>query len=207
MKNYFKYELSNTKKIRTGILLTLLLQGIISFGQKTYEINKSIWTYTTPANYKIRIDNFSSAINKGDSVIRQNTTLSEQSNDEHILLSIGKSDSSDINIILADYKDNSNIKKFTMKGYITQLVQFMKYNFEKLGSDVNITTKEIFIDKIKFSVVETRIYHKENNYAYWTAMYIADLSNKEFSISVTYDNEKDKKAIEQSILKSKFVIR
>lgn len=193
--------------MRTLILLALLSQTIFSFGQKTYKVNKAIWTYIKPENYKTRVDNFSSSINKGDSVIRQNITLSEQPNDEHILFSIAKSDSSDINVVLADYKDSSNIKKFTMKGYITKLVEFLKYNYEKLGSDVNIKTKEILIDKIKFSVVETKIYHKENNYTYWTEMYIADLSGKEFSISVTYDNERDKKIIEQSILQSKFVIR
>ena len=193
--------------MRTVFLLTFLVPTILSFGQKTYKINKASWTYTTPENYKTRIDNFSSAINKGDSVIRQNTTGTEQPDDEHILLSVAKSDSIDINILLAAYKENSNIKKFTMKGYITQFIEFMKYNYEKLGSNVNITTKEILIDKINFSVIETKIYHKEINYTYWTAMYIAELSNKEFSISVTFDNEKDKKAIEQSILQSKFVIR
>ena len=193
--------------MRTVFLLTFLVPTILSFRQKTYKINKASWTYTTPENYKTRIDNFSSAINKGDSVIRQNTTGTEQPDDEHILLSVAKSDSIDINILLAAYKENSNIKKFTMKGYITQFIEFMKYNYEKLGSNVNITTKEILIDKINFSVIETKIYHKEINYTYWTAMYIAELSNKEFSISVTFDNEKDKKAIEQSILQSKFVIR
>ena len=193
--------------MRTVILLTLLLQTILSFGQKTYKINKASWTYTIPANYKTRVDNFSTAINRGDSAIRENTIISEQANDDHILLSIAKSDSSDINIILAAYQDNSNIKKFTMKGYITKFVEFMKYNYENQGSEADIKTKEILIDKIKFSVIESKIYHKEINYTYWTAMYIAELSNKEFSISVTYDNEKDKKAIEQSILKSKFVIR
>lgn len=193
--------------MRSVILITFFLQAALSFGQKTYTINKVIWSYTKPENYKIRVDNFSSAISTGDSVIKQNITSSEQSNDEHILFAIAKSDSSDINVILADYKNNSNIKKFTMQGYITKLVEFLKYNYEKLGSEVSISTKEIFIDKIMFSVIETKIYHKENNYTYWTTMYIADLSTKEFSISATYDNEKDKKAIEESILRSKFVIR
>src|SRR6185295_13765769 len=89
------------QKMRTVILSALLLQTIISFGQKTYTINKAIWTFTKPGNYKIRVDNFSSSINKGDSFIRQNTPLSEQFNDDHILFSIAKTDSSDINIILA----------------------------------------------------------------------------------------------------------
>ena len=195
------------KIVRPIILLSILLTGIISFGQKTYNVNKAIWTFTKPENYKTRVDNFSSSMKKGDSIIKQNVTLSKQSNDDNILFSIAKSDSSDINIIMADYKNNSNIKKFTLKGYISKLVEFMKYNYEKIGSNATIKTRDVIIDKVKFSVIETKIYHKDKNFTYWTTMYITELSNKEFSISVTYDNAKDKKIIEQSILKSKFIIR
>ncbi len=195
------------KIIRPIILLCILLTGFISFGQKNYNVNKAVWTFAKPENYKIRVDNFSSSMKKGDSIIKQNVTLSKQTNDDNILISVAKSDSSDINIILADYKNNSNIKKFTLKGYISKLVEFMKYNYKKMESDATIKTREIIIDKVKFSVIETKIYHKDKNFTYWTAMYITELSSKEFSISITYDNENDKKIIEQSILKSKFIIK
>lgn len=195
------------KIMKLILFLSILLTAIISFGQKTYNINKAIWTFTKPESYKTRVDNFSSSIKRGDSIIKQNVTLSKQSNDDNILISLAKSDSSDINIIIADYKNNSNIKKFTLNGYISKLVEFLKYNYEKLGSDATIKTREVIIDKLKFSVVETKIYHKDKNFTYWTTMYITELSSKEFSISVTYDNDKDRKIIEQSILKSKFILR
>ncbi|MCX6319581.1 MAG: hypothetical protein NTW29_20050 [Bacteroidetes bacterium] len=195
------------KLVKPIILMSILLTGIVSFGQKTYKVDKAIWTYTKPENYRTRVDNFSSSMKKGDSIIKQNVTLSKQANDDNILISVAKSDSSDINVIMADYKNNSNIKKFTLKGYISKLIEFMKYNYKKIGSDATIKTREVVIDKVKFSVIETKIFHKDKNFTYWTTMYIAELSNKEFSILATYDNEKDKKVIEQSILKSKFIIR
>ena len=192
--------------MRKLILGTFLLLTISSFGQKNYTINTAVWTYEIPENYKIRVDNFSASIKVGDSVIKENTITSAQTTDS-ILLSAGKRDSSDINIILASYQGNSNIEKYTLEGYVIELVGFMKYNFQKSGTDALITTKSIKINNVPFSLIEYRIYHKDINYTYWTGMYIAELSNREFTITVTYDNEKDKHAIEQSILKSTFHIK
>ena len=192
--------------MRSLLFPSILLTTITTFGQKIYKISNTKWTFAKPDNYKTRIDNFSSSMKKGDSIIKQNVTLAKQNNDDIILVSVAKSDSSDINIIMADYKSNSNIKTFTMKGYILKLVEFLKYNYEKMGSNATISTKEVLIDKVRFSVIETKIYHKEKHFTYWTSMYITELSNKEFSISATYDNEKDKNIIGESILKSKFII-
>jgi len=193
--------------MRKIIVLTLLLHSTISFGQRVYRVEKARWEYTKPANYKIRVDNFSSALKAGDSLIKKNNKSQTQSHDDKILFSFAKSDSIDINIILADYKNNSNILKYTLKGYVDKLVEFMKSNYASLGSDAKITTREQLIDKVKFLVVETKIYHKEKNYTYWTQMYITELSEKEFSISAAFDNEKDRKAIEESILKSSFITK
>ena len=184
-----------------------MLHSTISFGQRVYRVEKARWEYTKPANYKIRVDNFSSALKAGDSLIKKNNKSQTQSHDDKILFSFAKSDSIDINIILADYKNNSNILKYTLKGYVDKLVEFMKSNYASLGSDAKITTREQLIDKVKFLVVETKIYHKEKNYTYWTQMYITELSEKEFSISAAFDNEKDRKAIEESILKSSFITK
>jgi hypothetical protein len=187
----------------TLITLSLLL-SFISFGQKTYRIDKVLWEYKKPATYKTRTDNFSSAMEAGDSLIKKNNNLQKQSNDDVILFSIAKNESKDLNIILGSYKGNSNIAKFTLKGYIEKLVEFMKYNYEQLKSDVQITTKEILINNVKFYVIENKIYHKEKNFTYWTRMYIAELSGKELNITATYNNENDRKTIEASIMSSKF---
>jgi hypothetical protein len=190
--------------MRTTLIFVSLLLSIISFGQKTYQIGNVLWEYKKPATYNTSIDNFSSALKAGDSVIKKNNNLQNQSNDDVILFSVTKSDSIDLNIILGSYKGNSNIARFTLKGYVDKLVEFMKSNYEKLKSDAQITTRETLINNIKFYIIETRIHHKEKNLTYWTRVYIAEISGKELNITVTYDNEKDRKAIETSIMSSKF---
>ena len=191
--------------MRTFIFSLFLLFATNANGQKAYSIDKALWIYEMPAHYQFRIDNFSKAINRGDSIIRENIILPEQTTD-HILFSGARSDSSDINSVLASYQGNSNIKKYTLEGYTIELVGFMKYNFEKSGTNATITIKNITIDNIPFSVIRTRIYHKEHNYTYWADLYYAELSEKEFCITATYDSEEDQKAIEQSILKSRFIV-
>lgn len=189
------------------ITLTIisLLLSTISFGQKGYQIEKIIWKYQKPTGYKTRIDNFSSIIKSGDSLVKRNNSLQKQSNDDVILFAVAKSDSIDLNIVLGSYKNNSNIVKFTLKGYVEKLAEFLKSNYEQLKSEVQITTNETFIDKVHFFVIESKIHHQEKNFTYWTKMYIAEVSGKELNITVTYDNENDKKEIERSILTSKFV--
>jgi hypothetical protein len=181
-----------------------LLLSFMCFGQKTYTIGKVIWEYKKPSTYKTRIDNFSSAIEVGDSIIKKNNNLQKQSNDDVILFSVAKSETKDLNIILGNYKGNSNIVRFTLKGYVQKLVAFMKSNYEQLKSEAQITTQQIVISNVKFYVIENKIYHKEKNFTYWTRMYIAEVSGKELNITVTYDNENDKKIIETSIMSSKF---
>lgn len=190
--------------MRTAFLAVSLLLSFISFEQKTYKIGNVYWEYRKPATYKTRIDNFSSAINTGDSVVKKNNNLQKQSNDDVILFSVAKNEAADLNIILGSYKGNSNIARFTLKGYVDKLVEFMKSNFEQLKSDAQVTTKETLINGVKFYVIENKIHHKEKNFTYWTRMYIAEVSGKELNITVTYDNENDRKAIDASILASKF---
>jgi hypothetical protein len=193
-----------TMRIRVSLLFVSFLLSIASFAQKTYRVGNVLWEYKKPAAYKTRVDNFSSAIETGDSIIRQNNNLQEQLNDDTILFSVAENDSADLNIILGSYKGNSNITRFTLKGYADKLVEFMKANYEQLKSDVQITTTEKLIEGITFFIIENRIHHKERNFTYWTRMYIAEVSGKELNITVTYDNENDRNAIETSILSSKF---
>ncbi len=190
--------------MRTAFLAVSLLLSFISFGQKTYKIGNVYWEYRKPATYKTRIDNFSSAIKTGDSVVTKNNNLQKQSNDDVILFSVAKNEAADLNIILGSYKGNSNIARFTLKGYVDKLVEFMKSNYEQLKSDAQVTTKETLINGVKFYVIENKIHHKEKNFTHWTRMYIAEVSGKELNITVTYDNENDQKAIDASILASKF---
>ena len=68
-----------------------------------------------------------------------------------------------MNVIVADYKNNSNIRQYTLKGYIDKFVEFLQYNYDKLGSDATITTKEIsmsYLDNLYTVVIE----HQQKNY-------------------------------------------
>jgi hypothetical protein len=190
--------------MRIAFLSIFLLLSVISFGQKTYQIGKVLWEYKKPTTYKTRIDNFSSTIKTGDSVIKKNNNLPHQSNDDVVLFSVAKSEAADLNIILGSYKTNSNIARFTLKGYVDKVVDFMKSNYEQLKSDAQVTKTETLINGVKFFVIENRIHHKEKNFTYWTRMYFAEVSGKELNVTVTYDNENDRKAIETSIMSSKF---
>ncbi|UAY53143.1 hypothetical protein [Ferruginibacter albus] len=192
--------------MRTIVTSFLLSLSIFSFGQKTYEVGKVTWQYQKPENYIYRIDNFSSIIRSGDSIIKKNNAVN-QSTDEVILFSVAKTDSSNANIILGSYKGNSNIAKFSLPGYIDKLAAFIRSNYEKLKTDALVSTREALIDSVKFYVIESKVYHKEKNYTYWTAMYIAEIGNKELNVTCIYNNDDDKKAIEASILNSKFVSR
>lgn len=190
--------------MRISLLPIALLFSIISFGQKTYRIGNVFWEYKKPTTYKTKVDNFSSTIKTGDSVIKKNNNLQKQTNDDVILFSVAKNDSVDLNIIFGSYKGNSNIARFTLKGYVDKLVEFMKSNYEQLKSDAQITTKETLINNVKFYIIQSKVYHKEKNFTYWTRMYIAEVSGKELNITVTYDNEIDRNLIETSIISSKF---
>jgi len=191
--------------MKCTFILLLLLQSIFSTGQKSYKIYKTYWRIEKPKNYIFRIDNFDSASERGDKFINKNYDLGKQSNDDKILFSAGRKDSLDVNMILGSYKNNSNIVKFTLKGYVDKLAAFFESGYKKQGAEIKLTIKTQTISNEKFYVIENKIYFKEKNYTYWTTMYIAEIDNKEFNIMATYDNEQDKKEIENSILKSKFV--
>jgi hypothetical protein len=190
--------------MRIILIILSLLFATVSFSQKNYKVGKALWTYVKPANYKVRIDNFSSIRKKGDSIVQKNNQLDKQQGGDVILFSVAKNDSLNLNIIQASYQSNSNIVNFTLSGYVDKLVEFFKSNYEKLEASVQITKKEIFIDKVKFYIVESKIYHKEKSFTYWSRMYIAELGGKEINITAVYDNENDRKTIEKSITTSKF---
>lgn len=190
--------------MRIMFLFFIVLQSLVSIAQKTYSINNTLWKFTAPSGYKTRIDNFSSTRQNGDSILRKNNQ-SIHIVEEQILFSVAKNDSVDINAIFASYKRNSNIEKFTLKGYAEKLVDFIKINYEKLKSDATTITREISIDGVKFIVIENKIYHKAGNYTYWNEIFIAEISGQELNITVVYDNDSDKKTIEDAISQSKFV--
>jgi hypothetical protein len=171
--------------------------------QKIYHIGKMEWTITKPGGYKTRIDNFSYSIDKGTKFINNNFQAGKQSGDDTVLFAIGKNDSVDINIMLASYKSNSNILKYSLRGYIYLMSDFFKASYEKLGRQVELNIDSANISGIKFYLLKNKI-HVNANYTYFTCMYISEISKREFSVSITYDNDIDRKAFQDAMLNSKF---
>lgn len=191
-----------------NILLILLLAiSFQSFGQNNYRIEKRIWSYTKPSEYISRVDNFEEEFKTGVEYIKnQEEDGVTVSTDDKILFSIAKTDSVQMNMVLASYKDNGNIERFTLKGYAKKLGEYFKVN-PKNDNPKNIVTVEVtelIIDQTTFYLIRKTINYTEQNYSYTSDYYVSEIQGKEFSIIAVYDNETDRQKIEKSILESTF---
>ncbi|WP_072995965.1 hypothetical protein [Pseudozobellia thermophila] len=186
------------------IVLIFLLVISVSNAQKKYRVGETIWVYEKPTGFITRSDNFEKVIQTGEDYIEK--TENRLSNDDVVLTSIAKSDSSDINMALASYKSNINIKKLSLKGYAYKLGEYFKRNPSEEYNELNLSVEvvEQTIDNKLFYVIEREVTLVENNYRYMSAYYVTEIDNKEFSIVMVCDNENDRRKIEKSILNSKF---
>ncbi len=195
-----------TKTImKKTLLILLIIINYPTFGQNKYRIEKCVWNITKPADYITRIDNFEEIIKLGEEYVEEKEEL-ELANDSKTLFSIAKSDSSPINMMIASYQGNENIKNYTLKGYAKALGAYFKES-SKEDDPKNITTvkvSEVVIDKIKFYLISSTLTFTEKKYAYTSDYYVTEIQGKEFSIAVMYDNEIDKRKIEKSITESTF---
>lgn len=214
MKNaaYKTYHLKvipnfNGAFMKNIFLILLLAYSLQTFGQNKYRIENISWNYTKPKDYISREDNFEKMIKTGMEYIKKQKEDSVRiSTDDKILFSIAKTDSVQMNMVYASYKNNGNIERFTLKGYAEKLGEYFKIN-PKNNNPKNIVTvlvNEIIIDQIKFYLIRKTINYSEHNYTYTADYYVSEIQGKEFSILTVYDNENDKQIIEKSILESKF---
>lgn len=190
-----------------NILLILTLAfSLQSLGQNNYRIEKCIWNYTKPVEYISRVDNFEKDIKTGQDYIKKQNDGTTHSTGDKILFSIAKTDSLQMNIAFASYKDNGNIKRLTLKGYAEKLGEYFKVNPKNNDPNikVNVSVSELTIDKRKFYLISKTTNYTEKNYSYTSDYYVSEIEGKEFSIAVIYDNETDKNKIEKSILESTF---
>ncbi|AFM02746.1 hypothetical protein Fleli_0257 [Bernardetia litoralis DSM 6794] len=189
------------------ILILLLAISFQSFGQNNYRIEKCIWNYSKPSEYISRVDNFEKDVKTGEEYIKkQKEDGVTVSTDDKILFSIAKTDSLQMNIVLASYKDNGNIERFTLKGYAEKLGEYFKVNPKNDDPKIIVTVNvnELLIDETKFYLIRKTINYTEQNYSYSSDYYVSEIQGKEFSIAVVYDNDADKLKIEKSILESTF---
>jgi hypothetical protein len=196
----------NATFMKKILLILILAISYQSFGQNSYRIENRIWNYTKPSEYISRVDNFEKDIKTGQEYIKKQNDGTTLSTTDKILFSIAKTDSLQMNIVLASYKDNGNIERFTLKGYAETLGEYFKVN-PKEDNPKNIVTvevNELMIGGIKFYLISKTINYTEQNYYYTSDYYVSEIQGKEFSIAAIYDNATDKQKIEKSILESTF---
>jgi hypothetical protein len=178
-------------------------QTIVEKGT-AYEIGSTTWQYELPKEFKIREDQFSHSIEAGQEFIEEDGQGVVATTEDVIVLSAARSDSSDLNVLLVSYKGNDMIKEFGVEGYHKQLIEFFQYSFETNGSNFETESGDVLIDSEKFYTIENKMYDTENNYLYGSMMFIGEISEKEVSFSLTFDNQTDKDLIVNSLLNSKF---
>ena len=191
------------KNILFILILTISYQ---SYAQKDYRIEKCIWNYTQPSEYVSRVDNFEKDIKTGEEYVKQQKNGATVSTDDKILFSIAKTDSIQMNVILASYKNNGNIERFTLKGYAEKMGEYFKLHPKEDNPKniVSVNVSELIIDEMKFYLISKTINYTEQNYSYTSDYYVTEIQEKEFSIAAVYDNKTDKQKIEKSIMESTF---
>jgi hypothetical protein len=191
-----------------NILFILLLAiSFQSFGQKNYRIENCVWNYTKPSEYLSRIDNFEQTVKTAEEYFKkQKDEGIRMSIDDKILFSIAKTDSTQVNIVVASYMNNENIERYTLKGYAEKFGEHFKVNpkDDNPKNIISVKVSELIIDEMKFYLISKTTNFTEQNYSYTSDYYVSEIQGKEFSIAVIYDNEIDKQKIEKSILESTF---
>jgi hypothetical protein len=96
------------------------------------------------------------------------------------------------------------IKKFGLGGYHNKLIELFKHSFETNGSNFKLASGEVLIDSKKFYTIESEMFDNENNYLYSSMLFIGEISEKEVSFALIFDNKIDKDLITKSLINSKF---
>ena len=177
-----------------------------TLAQKNYSIDHVSCKYKKPKHYTYRIDNFNldEKVQAGENLPDKNTSDVKAEKEEKILYSIVKSETSEINKITASCRQNVLIKNHTLKGYAEMLAASIKAGFDGLGPKQNLTMGEIEIDKNSFYLIEYHVLNDKKEFDYGVLIFCGGIAEKQLTIAASYDNAKDKKAIFNSITKSKF---
>lgn len=183
--------------------IIFLISFSLSFGQKSYQIDKTFWIYEKPENYIYREDNFSEVISLGEKFIEENIeNACQDSNDGQLLLTIAKNEDSDLNILIASISENSNIVKFTMDGYIDLLSKTLIDGLEKDGTKVDFERDKSQIGSFDFQKLTFNIHYHVKEYK--SIMYIGEIDQKEVKFTIIVDNDLDEKLLEDSLIHSSF---
>ncbi len=159
----------------------------LSFGQEVYQLDSIDWVYQKPEGFEY---------NKNE----QNNYLF--ANNE--LFSISKNDDLNFGALEAAYSSDQNLKNLTPEVYVYVLKDnFEKsFNTDKFKANVSVATQ--FIDNRKFYLVRNFVTEADSGMSFYVDFYFIDIAEKELNITIVYNNDEDKIALEQSFFNSKF---
>ena len=170
----------------------------------SYLIGTTTWQYLLPKEFKIREDQFSKTIETGQQHIESKGSGATASKEDVIVISAARSDSSDINALLVSYKNNNMIEQFGLKGFRNKMVEFVEFSFEQTESNFKTEKGEVVIDSKQFYTIENTMYDNENNYLYSSLLFLGEISKKQVSFTLIFDNQQDKELLVNSLINSKF---
>ena len=183
--------------------LIILFSCSSSIETKTYTIGNKKLEIIPPLEYKVRQDQFSKILKDGQEAIEESGKGATASSNDSILLSIAKSDTSNLNMMLISHRPNHMIKKFGLKGFFEKENEFINYQFDSQGIKYNLTTNESVISNHIFYEMELKRYDTSGKYIYSSISYKGEIDNREVSFVIIADNPKDISSLTQVALTSK----
>jgi|GEM_PF-1286555 len=170
-------------------LFVILTFGFV-FGQQNFQLADKNWEIDLPENY---FQDISIPM-----------TESTESTDSQIVTIIKKEDDS-MNQLIAMYIKNDDLVKLTPAVYAQSFSKSLPGFFEQDG--LRVSTNEIELRKINgisFYLISVSVSQDEEDYVYHLDFYLTEIGGKEFNVSLFYDNDEDKEALENSFFNSKF---
>lgn len=96
------------------------------------------------------------------------------------------------------------IKQFGLEGYRYKIVKLFQSFFKKKEWNFKTEKGAIVIDSNQFCTIELKRFDGENNYLYSSLIFIGEISEKEVSCLLIFDNQQDKDLLVNSLVKLKF---
>lgn len=176
----------NKFKFLTSLIFLFFVQ--FSFGQMKLQLDSIQLNYQVPEDFEIKPENY----------------IVDFLGGKNPLLEVHKPEEQHVNFLKVDYQESHNLKSLTLDIYALTLVEAYKkgYNTEAFSAEVQLERKTI--QNQDYYLIRSMILHKESNYQYVSDVYLAEILEKEFMVTITYDNDEDKQKLEESFFNSYF---
>lgn len=172
--------------MRNIFTVLVLVLGSFSFGQEVYQLDSISWTFQKPDGFEYK-DSGQDGFSAG-----------------YELFAIERNDDLYFGSMEVTYSGDNNLKSLTPEVYVYVLQDgFEKaFNNEKFKAQVNVAKQ--YIDGRNFYLIRSFVTEIESEMNFYMDYYFTDVSDREFGITIIYNNDVDKAVLEQSFFNSKF---